>query len=346
MKRPTQVDVARLAGVSRATVSYVINGQTRGRVKISDETQQRVIDAIATLGYVPDAQAQALRSGSTNTIGVVLPDVYNPHFWQYIDGIQQEAYRVGYRLILSSSSSLDENEDSILEELVTRRIDGLILQGQFPSLEQENSALSNNSRATRRKLPIVSIGSVKSTQIDSIWADYFHGTEEVMTYLLELGHTRIGFINGVKDPVLGLDRVVPYREKLTAAGVPVEESLMVRCGPTIDDGYGAALHLLRLPARPTAVVVINDLLAIGALRAAADLQVRIPEQLSIVSYDDIPMANHTVPRLTTVSKDPVAFGRRAVQLLLARMQDPERPTQKISMPVRFIIRETTGPVPV
>ena len=93
------------------------------------------------------------------------------------------------------------------------------------------------------------------------------------------------------------------------------------------------------------MLVINDLLAIGALRAAADLKIQVPEQLSIVSYDDIPMARHTVPRLTTVSKDPVAFGRRAVQLLLARMRDPELPTQKISMPVRFIIRETTGPAP-
>ncbi|MCB0030220.1 MAG: LacI family DNA-binding transcriptional regulator [Anaerolineales bacterium] len=345
MKRPTQVDVARLAGVSRATVSYVINGQTKGRVKISDETQQRVIDAIATLGYVPDAQAQALRSGSTNTIGVVLPDVYNPHFWQYVDGIQQEAYRVGYRLILSSSSSLDENEDSILEELVTRRIDGLILQGQYPSLDQENGVLPYDSRAVRRKLPVVTIGAVKATRIDSIWADYRRGTDEVMDYLLELGHTKIGFINGVKDPVLGLDRVEPYREKLAVAGIAPDEALMVRCGPAIDDGYEAAMCLLQRKPRPSAMLVINDLLAIGALRAAADLKIQVPEQLSIVSYDDIPMARHTVPRLTTVSKDPVAFGRRAVQLLLARMRDPELPTQKISMPVRFIIRETTGPAP-
>src|SRR5512144_1193078 len=127
MNRPTQVDVAKRAGVSRATVSYVLNGQTEGRVPISEETQQRVLDAIEELGYEPDARAQALRSGSTKTIGLIIPDIHNPHFWQTADGVEQELRAAGYHLLLSSADLSPEYGEDIFKELSRRRIDGLIL---------------------------------------------------------------------------------------------------------------------------------------------------------------------------------------------------------------------------
>jgi LacI family transcriptional regulator len=343
MKRPTQVDVARLAGVSRATVSYVINGQTNGRVGISPETQQRVLDAVAELGYVPDAQAQALRSGSTNTIGVIVPDIHNPHFWQYVDGIDAAALAAGYHLLVSSTSLDLKHEQDNLQDLAQRRIDGLIVQGYFAEPSKTTNQIFK--QLIKRQLPIVVIGQTKAN-VDAIWADYRTATDEVMGYLLSLQHRRIGFINGVKEPMLGEDRLFPYKENLAKAGLPVDESLIIHCGHTIEDGYQAACALLSRSPRVSAVLVINDLLAMGVLRAAADLNIHIPSQLSVVSYDDITMANYLIPRLTTVSKDPAKFGQEAMKLILARLQEPERPVQKIRMPIRFIVRETTGPAPI
>ncbi len=339
MKRPTQVDVARLAGVSRATVSYVINGQTNGRVSISPETQQRVLDAVTELGYEPDVQAQALRSGSTHTIGVIIPDIHNPHFWQFVDGIEQEAQVSGYHLLVSSTSLDRKREEDSLRDLARRRIDGLILQG---FVEETKTTKKIFKQLIKRQLPIVVIGQT-TADVDTIWAGYRAATNKVMAYLLSLQHQRIGFIYGVKAPILGEDRLLPYRENLAKAGLPVDESLIVNCGPTIEDGYQAAYQLLRRSPRATAIIVINDLLAIGVLRAAADLNIQIPSQLSVVSYDDITMANYLIPRLTTVSKEPVKYGQEAMKLILARIQEPTRPIQRIEMPIRFIVRETTGP---
>lgn len=342
MKRPTQVDVAQLAGVSRATVSYVINGQTNGRVSISPETQQRVLEAIAELGYEPDVQARALRSGSTHTIGVIIPDIHNPHFWHYVDGIEQEAQAAGYHLLVSSTSLDLKHEQDRLKDLARRRIDGLILQG---FTEETKTTKKIFKQLISRQLPIVVIGPT-TADVDTIWAGYRAATNEVMAYLLGLQHQRIGFIYGVKHPILGEDRLLPYKENLVKAGLPVDESLIINYGHTIEDGYQAACQLLTHSPRVTAVIAINDLLAIGVLRAAADLGLHIPSQLSVVSYDDITMANYLIPRLTTVSKEPVKFGREAMKLILARIQEPDRPIQRIEMPIRFIVRETTGPAPL
>jgi LacI family transcriptional regulator len=342
MKRPTQVDVARLAGVSRATVSYVVNGQADGRIPISQETRVRVLEAVEQLGYEPDARAQALRSGSTKTIGAIIPDIRNPHFWEYADGMEKEARAAGYRLLLSSTSLSQRNEKDTLKDLAQRRIDGLILQGSFAT--HSGNASKSLSRLISRRFPIVKIGEPTGT-MDSVWSDYYSVTEEIMAYLLSLQHHRIGMIYGVKPPIMAEGRLQPYQECLQAAGLPVDEELIVRCGPTIEDGYQAAMQLLKHPSRPTALISINDILAIGVLRAAADLNLRIPDQLSLVSYDDIPMSRYMVPRLTTVSKEAVKFGQEAVKLLLARIQNPNLPIQKIDEPIQLIVRESTGPAP-
>lgn len=343
MKRPTQVDVARLAGVSRATVSYVVNGQADGRIPISQETRDRVLEAVKKLGYEPDARAQALRSGSTKTIGAIIPDIRNPHFWEYADGMDKEARAAGYRLLLSSTSLSKKNEKDTLRDLAQRRIDGLILQGSFAT--ETGKTNKSLSQLISRRFPVVKIGEPTGT-MDSVWSDYYSVTKEIMAYLLSLQHRRIGLIYGVKRPIVAEDRLVPYQECLKAAGLPVKPELIAQCGPTIEDAYQAALKLLQHSSRPTALIAINDILAIGVLRAAADLGLQIPADLSLVSYDNIPIAKYLVPRLTTVSKDAVKFGQEAVRLLLARIKQPNRPVQKVDMPIRLIVRESTGPAPV
>ena len=354
MKRPTQTDVAHVAGVSRATVSYVLNGQAKGRVPISEETRKRVLAAVEELGYEPDARAQALRSGSTQTIGLILPDIRNPHFWQTADGVEQELRTSGYRLLLSSADLNPEYGEDIFKELSRRRIDGLILIGA--SLYQSEGVQKTLTQLLKRRFPVAKIG--EHPTIDCVASNYQAATREAIAYLLSLQHRRIGLIYGVRPPwdslgttdlpvdfAGGLDRLLPYQDCLGAAGLPVDPALIITCSATIEDSYQAALKLLKLPVRPTALLVINDLLAIGALRAASDLGLRVPADLSLVGYDDIPLSSYLAPRLTTSSKDMVRVGREAVRLLLARIRDPDRPHQRVDIQARFIIRESTGPAP-
>jgi len=341
MKRPTQVDVAQRAGVSRATVSYVLNGTVDGRVPISDETQQRVLDAIEELGYVPDARAQALRSGNTKTVALIIPDLRNPHFCEYATGIEEAARAAGYHLLLSSTTLHDEYAVDIFKDLARRRFDGLILASSF-ILESEE-AQTTLERIRKRGLPIVELS--ENYGVDSAAADYRDATKEVMSYLLSLGHQRIGFVYGFGGRELAEDRMQPYKAGLDAAGIPFEADLIVECGPTVEDGFQASKELLGNSPRPTAIIAINDVLAIGVLRAAADMELNVPEDLSIVGFDDIPMANYLIPRLTTVTKDAHTIGKQAFELLLARMQDPELPRQVIHGTAKVLIRESTGPAP-
>lgn len=346
MKRPTQVDVARLARVSRATVSYVLNGQTSGRVPISDETRQRVLDAIAELNYVPDASAQALRSGSTKTIGLIIPDIHNPHFWEVADGVEHEATAAGYHIILSSIPPETKYAEASFKDLSHRRIDGLIMIPSF--IYQSAEAQRTLASLIERRIPVVGIMAEHSGadyNMDRVISDYRNTTLEIMTHLLSLQHRRIGFIFGIDVPNLGNDRLEAYRDSLQAAGIPIDPDLIVRCGSSIADSYEAARQLLTLPDRPTAVLVINDFLAIGALRAAQDLGLSVPQDVSLFGYDDIPLSQYLIPRLSTASKDGKRMGREATWLLLARLQDPDRPRQEIRLPARLILRETTGPAP-
>ena len=341
MNRPTQVDVARLAGVSRATVSYVVNGLADGRVPISDETRQRVLEAIEELGYEPDARAQALRSGATNTIALIIPDLRNPHFSEYALGVEEAARAAGYHILLFSSTLNPEYAVEVFKDLARRRFDGLIIATAFILGSPEAQAILAQIR--KRGLPIVEMS--ENYGVDSVSAEYHKATREVMSYLMSLGHRRIGMVYGVGGREHGLDRLDPYFESLTAANIPIDHDLVATCGPAIEDGYQAAMKLLSQPSRPTALLAINDLLAISVVRAAADLGLRIPDDLSLVGFDNITLSNYLVPRLTTVTKDSPTLGKKAFELLLARLQNPDLPRQQIHSPARLIIRESTGPAP-
>lgn len=345
IRRPTQQDVARLAGVSRATVSYVLNGLTNGKVAISPETQARVQEAIAALGYEPDAGAQALRSGSTKTIGLIIPDLNNPHFWQNADGVERGAREAGYRLLLSSMDLNAQYGEDVFKDLSGRRIDALIVMGGI--IAQAAARPDSLGRNLKRRLPIVEINDHVQQQYktDCVISDYRAAAQEAMANLLMLGHRRIGMVFGVAAPELAVDRLEPYRAGLQRAGLPVTPELIAECGPTIEDGYRAAQQLLAQPQRPTAILAINDLLAIGVLRAAGDLGLQVPKDLSLVGFDDIPEAKYLVPRLTTASKDAVRMGREAVRLALSRLQAPSQPRQIVEVQSRFVVRESTGPAP-
>lgn len=340
MKRPTQADVARLAGVSRATVSYVLNDQANGRVPISEETRQRVLNAIEELDYKVDARAQSLRSGDTKTIGVLLPIYENPFFWQILRGISEEAEASGYSLLLAHNSLTPEQENQSVKELAEQRVDGMIMLIGFKLLtEQVKNQLRNSEH------PIVEISGTTS-EFDYVHQDYGAGTQALMSHLFEIGHKRIGFIYGVTVPAQGFDRLHAYQEALEKAGLPYDETLVYHCGELMEDGYQAAQELLKQPDPPTALIAINDLLAMAAIRAAIDMGLRVPEDVSIAGFDDIPFTDFIVPRLTTVAGNPKQNGRDAVRLLLRRLNDPNRPQEVIVGGGELHIRESTGPAPV
>jgi LacI family transcriptional regulator len=339
MKAPTQADVARIAGVSRATVSYVLNDQVAQRIPISPETRQRVLDVIAELDYEPDARAQSLRRGSTKTIGVLIPLYENPHFWQILRGISSEAEASGYSVLLSHNTLTPEQERHSLRELAQQRVDGLILLIGFKYLPP---GIIDQLRKAGR--PIVEMSSTGS-EFDHVFTSYSEGTRALLQYLFELGHQRIGFVYGVQMEAQGYDRLLMYRQAMQDAGL-LDESLIQNCGPVMEDGYQAALKLLSQPNRPTAVLVINDLLAMTVVRAATDLGLNVPNDISVASFDDIPFSSYTLPRLTTVSGQPVTDGQNAVRLLLRRLNEPNSPREVLTGAWQLKVRESTGPIPM
>ena len=340
MKRPTQKDVARRAGVSRSTVSYVLNDQNDLKIPISDETRQRVLEAIDELGYEPDARAQSLRLGSTNIVGVIIPVIQNPFFWQMLSGISEGLQEAGYSLHLTHHPLDLQQEANMIRQLRRQPVDGFILLAAAKYLLPR---LSEYLRKSGR--PVVEITASKA-EFDHVIHTYDSGTRALMAHLLELGHKRIGFVYGTAREVQGFDRLLTYRESLEEAGLPLDSSLEAHCGESLEEAYQTAYTLLSRADRPSALLVINDLLAIAAIRAAGDLGLRIPDDLSVASFDDIPLSSYTMPRLTTVSGRAVESGREAVRLLLKRFAEPDLPQQVTTAEVELIVRESTGPATV
>lgn len=334
MKRPTQKDVARMAGVSRSTVSYVLNDQTDLKVPISAETRQRVLEAIAELGYEPDARAQSLRSGSTNIVGVIIPVIQNPFFWQILSGISDSLQDAGYSLHLTHHPLNLQQEANAIRELTRQPVDGFILLAAAKYLPPR---LTDHLRKSGR--PVVEITSAKA-EFDHVVHSYASGTRDLMAHLLELGHRRIGFIYGISKDVQGFDRLLTYREVLAEAGLQPYE---YHCGESLEEAYQTAHTVLTGAERPTALLVINDMLAIAVMRAAGDLGLTIPGDLSVAGFDDIPFSSYILPRLTTVSGKAEESGRDAVRLLLKRFTEPDLPQQITATKVELIVRESTGP---
>ncbi|MFO7322155.1 MAG: LacI family DNA-binding transcriptional regulator [Chloroflexota bacterium] len=338
-RRPTQKDVARLAGVSRSTVSYVLNDQTQLKIPISEETRQRVLRAIAELGYEPDARAQSLIKGNTKIVGVIMPVIHNPYFWEMFSGISVVLQEAGYSLHLSRHPLDAQQQSNTIRELTRHRVDGFILLAAVRFLLP--SLIDDLRKAGK---PVVEITANKAV-FDHVIHDYSSGTRALLTHLLELGHRRFGFVYGVAQEIEGYDRLHTYREVLREAGLAANSDFELHCGDKLEDAYRAAYALLSRPDRPTALLVINDLLSIAVIRAANDLGLSIPGDLSVAGFDDIPISSYITPRLTTVSGKPEASGREAARLLLKRFAEPDLPQQVTTVDVELIVRESTGPAP-
>ncbi len=337
MKRPTQADVAKLAGVSRATVSYVVN-QTAG-VPISPDTRARVLNAIERLNYAPDIRARSLRTGGSNTVGLLIPDLHNPHYWSIVQGVEDALRSEGLDLLLTSTSLDPNREEKALQTLSGRRVDALILTLSFP--EQSKTTLT---QLAANGYPVVTLGN-SAFNVDAVIATYRNATAQVMDHLLGLGHTRIGFIFGVGSKELATNRMSIYQSSLAAANIRVDPELIDYSGVRIEDGYQAALRLLNRSPRPTALLVINDWLAIGALRAVDEIGLHVPGDISIASFDDTEMAAFLHPPLTSVRSNGHEMGHQAASLALERIRQPNRPIRRVQIEADLVLRQSTGPAP-
>jgi DNA-binding LacI/PurR family transcriptional regulator len=334
---PTMKDVAALAGVSVQTVSFVVNANPI----ITLETRQRVLDAIQQLGYTPDASARSLRSGHSHVLGLLIPDVHNPHFWAILDGAEQEARANGYSLILATTSMQRERERQAFDALARQHLDGLILLYTYPE-----DFTADIVRLRQKRKPIVVDGAI-FTDVDRVWFHYRAAARELMDHLFSLGHRNIAFIQGVgrQDYLAGKDRTDTYHRKMEEQGIPFSERIVIPCGNTLEDGYDAANQILDLPSRPTAIVGMNDLMAYGAMQAAFQRGLRVPEDMSIAGFDDVAMFRVLAKPLTTGSVDGAAFGAQAVQLILNRLQNPGLPPQKAHVASHLVVRQSTGVCP-
>jgi LacI family transcriptional regulator len=325
-------DVAALAGVSAQTVSFVINNNP----VITPETRQRVLDAIAQVGYTPDASARSLRSGRSQVIGLLIPDAHNPHFWAIHDGAEQAALANGYSLILATASMNRQRERRAFDALARQHLDGLILLFTYP----EDFA-ADIAHLRQKGLPVVVDGAIFE-DVDRVWFHYRAAARELMEHLFSLGHRRIGFIQGVgrQDHLAGKDRTDIYLAIMQEIGAP---PIIIPCGNTLEEGHAAANQMLDLPERPTAIIGMNDLMAYGAVQAALQRGLHVPQELSVAGFDDDAMFRILTPPLTTGSVDGAAFGTLAVQLILNRIQNPDLEPQKAHVPSHLEVRASTGP---
>ncbi len=327
-------DVAARAGVSVATVSYVINGTK----PVAPETAARVRRAMEELDYHPNAVAQSLRTRTTHVIGVVVSDIANPFFAILVRGAEDCARQHGYSLLICNTSETLENERVYLGLLARRRVDGLLL-----APTGKNDELIG--RLVRRGMRIVFIDrTLPNLQVPAVLSDNEAGAYQATKHLVEYGHKRIGIVLGLPHISTTTERLRGYQRALADHGIEFEEGLLLYGQSQVAAAREACLSLLSQPNAPTALFATNNLMTIGAMQAIRRLGLRCPDDISLVGFDDFDWAEAFDPPLTTVAQDPYLMGKTAVEVLLDYLQDDSRSGETIRIPVRFIPRTSTAPV--
>jgi LacI family transcriptional regulator len=334
-RRPTQADVAKLAGVSQAAVSQVLN---RNDFAIPTETRQRILDAITQLGYVPNKSAQSLRTQKTYTIASVIPDITNPFYPAFQRGIQSVTNQHDYDLIIYDTEEKEENEFRSLRSIERAGVDGAIISSFYLGSEHLRSLVEAN-------IPVVfwrgETSSNNDLLIDRIFVDNVSMAKTAVKYLINNGHTRIGMIAGLKGTPPRQSRIEGFCEALSEYHLPLDEILIQDGDFTELGGYEGMKKLLMLNPRPTAVFAANDLMALGAMTVIREMKLRIPEDIALIGLDDIPAAKMVDPPLTTISQMQENIGRRAAEMIFERIAGtaPEHP-RLVEMPFKLIIRES------
>ena len=327
---PTMEDVARQAGVSRALVSLVM----RGLPNVSDERRARVLEAAAALGYRPNAWARALASARTRTVGVLLNELHNPFYAEIMDGIDDMAAAHGFRVVIGTAGRRAGGEDAALEAFLELRADGAILVGpRMPS---------GRIAAAAETMPVVVVArGMRSPLVDSITNDERAGARLVVRHLTELGHRAIAHIDGGAGAGAGARRA-GYGQAMREAGLG-DEVRIVGGDYTELAGVRAAEELLLRRELPTAIFAANDLVAAGAIDRLEERGVRVPDDISVVGYDNTYLAALHHVSLTTVNQPRPTMGSRAVEALLERIEGGRTTPVHARITPALVVRSTTGP---
>jgi DNA-binding LacI/PurR family transcriptional regulator len=331
MAKPTINDVADRAGVSKSLVSLVI----RGSSSVSDERRKAVERAVVELGYRPNGVARSLKERRTRTVGVVIWEMRNPWFVELVEHFQRAMSEREMTVLIGNGHLGTGTNESLVEAFLTMRVDGLLLIG--PPL------MSSTILSAAASVPtVVSVTrEVKAPRVDVATNDDYAGSRLAVKHLADMGHRRIAYL-GNGDSAVCLARMTGYRDEMANQRIAKEDRVQW-CDFTEPEGYQAALQLLRAKRPPTAIVGVNDSASIGALAAADALGIDVPEQLSIVGYDNSLMASIRRISLTTIDPRNGEIGRVAAELMLERIKQPRRPaTERVIAPT-LVVRGTSGP---
>lgn len=330
-------DVAKRLNLSITTVSRALDGYD----DVADETRERVIRVAREMGYVPSRAARQLRRKRADTIGYVIPAAAprfsDPFFSEFIAGLGDEMALHHFDLLVSTAPPDSPEEQALYQRWVqSRRVDGLVLSRM--RLQDWRAEYLYHAG-----FPFVALGR-SQTPVDYpfIEMDSRAGFALLVRHLVERGHRRIGYIGASSDLNLQVERLAGYRDGLAAAGLPFDEALIARGDLTRAGGYRAAQQLLGLPDPPTAIIGVNDLTAIGAMRAARERGLVVGRDVAIAGYDGIEDAEHTDPPLTTLNQPVYDLARRLVQMLLAQIDGTPLSDRRVLLQPELLVRESTG----
>ncbi len=327
-------EVARLAKVSTATVSRVLNGSSKVR-PITAKRVQRVIDE---LNYVPNTSARYLRAGRTKLFGLIVSDIRNPFFPDLIDRFEALSGNHGIDMVFTHTNYDLKRLDHCLRRMVERNVDGIAVM----TSEVELSALE---RVKRRKTPLVLLNQIElDKNFHNIHVDYSEGFEQAVRHLQALGHTRIGFLSGPAGLSSPQRRRSAFASKMKQCGLKVREEFIATSTMDVEGGFAAMQELLARPRRPTAVVCTNDLMALGAIQAAQKAQLSVPGDISIIGFDDLPLCRMFTPQLTTIALPREEIAESAFSILLkASTPGSKVKIARHSIATELKVRESTGP---
>ncbi len=327
-------DVAIRAGVSHQTVSRVINKSER----VSPTTRTRVKKAIKELGYRPNVIARSMAKGHTYTLGCISPNLTNYIFSKIIESAQAEARRQGF-FVLTGCASTADDVLPLLDEMLNRRVDGLLVLNP-----RDDARYIHLLPLIEQGTPVVYLkNSPKEEAVSSVCANDQSGGYQATQYLLDLGHARIATITGPENEECTLDRLEGYWQALSEAGVKQDRELIVQSDWSAESGGQAILQLLEAKVPFSAVFAQNDRMAIGAIRALRDSGLRVPQDISVIGYDDIPLSSYFDPPLTTIHQPMDEFGRRGAQLLIEAVQNPQHTLKQVRLNTQIIKRNSCAP---
>jgi LacI family transcriptional regulator len=330
IRRATIRDVAEAAEVSRSTASRALTG----RGYVAPVVRDRVRKAARELGYVPDAMARHLRQQASHSVGVLVSDLRNDFYASLAAGISQQARRKQYTMMLSDDGASPDVENEAAEAFVALRVAGVIVTPVSADI---------SDYLARHRIPVVEVDrQFAPGTCDAVVVDNEGAARRATAELLELGHRRIALVIDETQWTTGRDRSDGYRTAFATAGVPLDPALLVTAGWDVEDAKRAARALLQLADPPTAIFAANNVLAQGVWRAAADLSRRIPEDLSLVSFDDVPWMSMVRPGITAIAQDAVAMGEAAINRLLERIQTPLAPVRTVMFSPTVIHRGSTA----